>query len=206
MVILHLSLMGGQLYLWGESPIREDVPASKDSRLTNDAVQPAHRTKTKPGSGPAGRHPKTTQAWVRKTQGRIESQKGPDWSPYDAGPPALANIFGIGRGDIVIQPASICRLAAWLPTRGKVPVPSNALIGEPPDARLKLKLAPWSITAYRLEPAEAIDLVCACGDRSFLAPGVIIGSDLACWAGALRLTGSLVARQQYLPGISAIGD
>ena len=35
-----------------------------------------------------------------------------------------------------------------------------------------------------------------------LAAGVIVGSDLAYWAEALRFAGSIVARQQFLPGLT----
>src|SRR5204862_8307051 len=37
-----------------------------------------------------------------------------------------------------------------------------------------------------------------------LAPGIIIGKDLAFWATALRFAGAIVAKQQFLPGVQRI--
>ena len=90
----------------------------------------------------------------------------------------------------------------WLPTRGDAPVPSSSMVAEAPDSKAAPRLAPWSVTARRLTRDETVDLLCACADRPTLAPGVLIGDDLAFWSAALRLAGSLVARQQYLPGMA----
>jgi SNF2 family DNA or RNA helicase len=46
-----------------------------------------------------------------------------------------------------------------------------------------------------------VDLVCAAIGRETLAPGVVVGRDLAFAASLLRLAGALVARQQYLPAV-----
>ncbi len=97
-------------------------------------------------------------------------------------------------------------LAAWLPTRGGQAVPSSPLIGETSRGRYKAKLCPWLITTYRMEWGQAVDLLCACSRKRVLAPGVVIGDDLSFWSEALRLAGSLVARQQYLPFIEAGED
>jgi hypothetical protein len=58
-------------------------------------------------------------------------------------------------------------------------------------------LAPGTVTGGVLSPRDAIDLLCACVGRDLLAPGIVVGKDLAYAATALRLAGSLVARQQY---------
>ncbi|MFZ5452119.1 MAG: DEAD/DEAH box helicase [Thermodesulfobacteriota bacterium] len=47
-------------------------------------------------------------------------------------------------------------------------------------------------------------MLCACVGKELLAPGVIIGKDLAFWAQALRFAGSLAARQRFLPGLQEI--
>ena len=49
-----------------------------------------------------------------------------------------------------LKPAAspACHVTAWLPTRGDSPVPSSALIAEPPRSRAKAKLAPWTVAAY----------------------------------------------------------
>ena len=107
-----------------------------------------------------------------------------------------------------LKPASspACHVTAWLPTRGDSPVPSSALIAEPPRSRAKVKLAPWIVAAYRFSAAEAVELLCASIGKRTLAAGVIVGADLAYWAEVLRLAGSMVARQQFLPGFTTDTD
>ena len=107
-----------------------------------------------------------------------------------------------------LKPAAsrACHVTAWLPTRGDSPVPSSTLIAEPPGSRAKAKLAPWAVVAYRLSTTEAVELLCASIGKRTLAAGVIVGADLAYWAEALRLAGSMVARQQFLPGFTTDAD
>ena len=97
-------------------------------------------------------------------------------------------------------------MTAWLPTRGDSPVPSSALIAEPPRSRAKAKLAPWTVAAYLLSTAKAVELLCASIGKRTLAAGVIVGADLAYWAEVLRFAGSMVARQQFLPGLTTDTD
>ena len=102
------------------------------------------------------------------------------------------------------KPSLPCnRLAA---NQGDSPVPSSTLIAEPPGSRAKAKLAPWTVAAYRFSTAEAVELLCASIGKRTLAAGVIVGADLAYWAEALRLAGSMVARQQFLPGFTTDTD
>jgi SNF2 family DNA or RNA helicase len=93
----------------------------------------------------------------------------------------------------------------WLPTVGGRPVPSSALVAQPPEPGATA-LAPWSATVLRLSPAQAADLLCACVDRETLAPGVIVGATLAFWARALRFAGALVAREQFVPDVRQAGE
>ncbi|MDP3937861.1 MAG: DEAD/DEAH box helicase, partial [Deltaproteobacteria bacterium] len=90
---------------------------------------------------------------------------------------------------------------AWLPTAGNEAVASSPLVAEPPKARSTITIAPWRITAYRLSPERTVDLLCACVGRETLAPGVVVGADLAFWATAMRLAGATVARQKFLPDV-----
>ncbi len=96
--------------------------------------------------------------------------------------------------------------AAWIPTRAGQAIPSSPLIGEQPPGRGKAKLCPWTVSAYRMEWSEAVDFLCTCSRKKVLAPGVVIGDDLSFWSDALRFSGSLVARQQYLPSIESGDD
>ena len=105
-----------------------------------------------------------------------------------------------------IRPAGRARrMAAWLPTRGGSPVPSSGIIAEPPASRARAKVAPWTVSAHRLSTEETVDILCASLGRRTVAPGVLVGADLAYWTEVLRLAGSMVARQQFLPGLAADG-
>ena len=53
---------------------------------------------------------------------------------------------------------------------------------------------------------RAVELLCASIGKRTLAAGVIVGADLAYWVEALRLAGSMVARQQFLPGFTTDTD
>jgi SNF2 family DNA or RNA helicase len=97
-------------------------------------------------------------------------------------------------------------MAAWLPTRGEQAIPSSPLIAEPSTVKAKARLCSWLVTTYRMEWGEAVDFLCACSRKKILAPGAVIGHDLAFWSDALRLAGSLVARQQYLPSVEMQED
>ena len=91
----------------------------------------------------------------------------------------------------------------WLPSRGHNPIPSGPLAGDAPKSRARLRLGPWHVTSIRLTPQQTVDLLCASVNRTVLAPGVIIGPDLAYWVVAMRFAGALVARQRYLPDVEA---
>jgi SNF2 family DNA or RNA helicase len=90
---------------------------------------------------------------------------------------------------------------AWLPTKGRAPIPSSPLIAEPPASSAQPILAPWIITVLPLHTDEAIELLCASVGRQTIAPGVVVGHDLAFWGQALRFSGALAARQHFLPGL-----
>lgn len=92
-------------------------------------------------------------------------------------------------------------LIAWLPTVNGQPVASSPLVAEPPESGAATTLAPWSVQALRLSADDAVAFLCACVNHETLAPGVIVGKDLAFWAAALRFAGALVARQQFLPTV-----
>jgi len=97
-------------------------------------------------------------------------------------------------------------IAVWLPTRSGRPLASSVLIAEPPTGRGKLAFAPWGVAAIRLSVSDAIDLLCATIDKPTLAPGLVVGADVAYWSIAMQYAAGLVARQQFLPSIREVGD
>jgi hypothetical protein len=78
------------------------------------------------------------------------------------------------------------RVAVWLPTVGGKPVASSSLVAEPPANGAAPALAAWAVLALPLGPDQALDLLADCLDRDTLAPGVLIGKDLAYWRRARR--------------------
>jgi len=132
--------------------------------------------------------------------GRKARRPRPERLPYDAGDKGLA--AALAAAGLPAQGRSGEARVAWVPTAGGVPVASSPLIAGAPDPGASYSLAPWTVTGRVLSPREAIDLLGACVGRDLLAPGVVVGGDLAYAATVLRLAGSLVARQQYLPGIA----
>jgi SNF2 family DNA or RNA helicase len=93
---------------------------------------------------------------------------------------------------------------AWLPTAAGAPAASSALIAPPLEAGVPVALAPWTVTALQLGLAETVELLCASAGKETLAPGVVVGRDLAFASTALRFAGALVARQQYVPAVEEV--
>ena len=134
-------------------------------------------------------------------RGRKPKIPRPEAFPFDAGFATLASALRDAGIAAKLGKRSQQSVAAWVPTRGAKPIPSSPLIGGAPSSRAKASLAPWSVSALVLPPSVAVELLCRCGDQQTLARGVVAGQDLAFWAQGLRFAGSLVARQQYLPGL-----
>lgn len=125
--------------------------------------------------------------------------------PYDTGFEVLVSILEQLSSGLNPAKKKSQTLTAWLPTKGSNPIPSSPLIADPPDSRTKARLTPWSIDAYPLSVEETVGLLCLSMGKHTLAAGVVVGTDLAYWAQSLKFAGSLVARQQYLPGIMVQG-
>lgn len=126
--------------------------------------------------------------------------------PYDAGSAGLLAALSEVVAGLAIDEDDLVSANVWLPTVNGQPLASSPLIAEQTSADAQAPLAPWAVTALPLNIIEMVDLLSACMGRELLAPGVLIGRDLACWATALRWGGALVARQQFLPGVAASED
>ena len=120
--------------------------------------------------------------------------------PYCAPAQLLAEAVGLETDD-----NSFATAIAWLPSRGDAPVPSSPMAGPMPRSRAKPRIRPWTVTALRMRPGQAVPLLQTCHRRQVLKPGVAIGTDLAYWTHALQLAVSLTARQQFLPSLSERG-
>ena len=120
--------------------------------------------------------------------------------PYCADPEELVNVLTSAAPGFRADSGEAVSATAWLPSRGGNPLPSSALVADPPRSRAKPRLMPWSIPAYRVSPADAIPILQACKGQGMLTTGIGIGVDLAYWSQAVRFGAALVARQQFLPG------
>jgi superfamily II DNA or RNA helicase len=95
-------------------------------------------------------------------------------------------------------------LIGWLPTANGRPAPSSPLVGElvPVDAT---RIEPWSVDALMLDDAATIDLLASVVGKRLIAPGVIVGADLAFVATAMRFAAALTSRGHVLPSLEQVG-
>ena len=120
--------------------------------------------------------------------------------PYCAGHAELVHVLASAVPGFSADSGEAVSATAWLPSRGGSPLPSSALVADPPRSRARPRLMPWSVPAYRVSPADAIPIFQAGKGQGMLTTGVGIGGDLAYWSQAVRFGAALVARQQFLPG------
>jgi SNF2 family DNA or RNA helicase len=123
--------------------------------------------------------------------------------PFDAGRAQLETTLNEVLPELQIDGDDFGQVELWLPTLNGQALASSPLIAEAPvePGKVSPSLAAWTVTALPMTNAEAVTLLASCVNRTTLAPGVLIGSDLAYWTNVLRLAGALTARQQLLPGV-----
>lgn len=140
-----------------------------------------------------GESPRAERPTPARRPRRPARATAPGVSPYDAGAEVLGAALphaGLSR----VPAKAYARVVAWLPSVGAGPLGGSPLVAEPPPDATHATLAPWSVTAVALTTTQAVDLLCTGADRVTLAPGVIVGRDLAFWVAALRVCAALVAR------------
>src|SRR5258706_6429078 len=91
---------------------------------------------------------------------------------------------------------------AWLPSAENRAIPSAALIGDDAPPADSAGLTPWTVITAPLTVSQSIDVLAACAAKRLLHPGLLVGADVAYWAAALRFAAALVARGQFLPGLT----
>ena len=132
---------------------------------------------------------------------RPHKQKRLQTLPYDAGVRELATALK-ARFDFTADMGRSEAVIAWLPTVDNKPVASSSLIAQIPESPAKTIVAPWRVSVLSLSPGQTVEVLCACVGKQMLTPGVIVGKDLRFWVMAMRFAGALVARQQFLPGLT----
>ncbi len=142
--------------------------------------------------------------WAEQSPDELRPERDGDPAgnehPFRADHGELVNVLANAAPGFRVDSGEAVSTTAWLPSRGGSPLPSSALVADPPRSRARPRLMPWSLPAYRVSPADAIPIFQACKGREMLTTGVGIGGDLAYWSRAMRFTAALVARQQFLPG------
>ena len=118
--------------------------------------------------------------------------------PRSANAKRLAEAVGIAPGDCADTEAAA---TVWLPSRGKSPVPSEALAGPPPRSRAKPRIKPWRVPALRLSSGQTIELLQRCENGRVLTPGMVLSADVVYWRQVMLFAAALTARQQYLPSV-----
>jgi superfamily II DNA or RNA helicase len=133
----------------------------------------------------------------RALRGRVQNY------PFDAGVKGLE--FALEQIGVQPRRGSGSHLAGllWVPTLGEYAIPSSALISDNAVLRGETVVKPWRITLRPLDIAAAAKLLYACAGKRSVAPGVVVGDDVAYWLDVVRYAASLVARQRYLPGVGA---
>ena len=125
--------------------------------------------------------------------------------PFAATSRNLSDVLKYGSTDSKAA-GRACKALFWIPTKSKNPIPSSKIIANLPESKVKARVRPWRISARKLSISEAVDLLHRVRGQKTIAPGIIIGTDLACWSDALSLASSMVARQQFLPGLAESDD
>ena len=172
----------------------------------------------------AGEHSDSLVFWAESSEG-AEARRGgrgskssrdtgsPESYRFAAGPGQLRRILrSVG---ITTTPRDTHRVRVHLPARGSVPIPSGDLITEwggghaaaaPPASPERPKLKQYGIDVVSLSAEDGTTLLCRVMGKRTIEPGVIVGADLAYMTDIMRLAGSMVARQQYLPDVEALGN
>ena len=92
-------------------------------------------------------------------------------------------------------------LVAWLPCRGKEPLPSSSLLGDEPDKRRKESLQPFLITALSLDINSLQELAYLAEKGNVPTTGVIFAHSMQWIRQVLQSALNLVASQLYLPSV-----
>ena len=90
----------------------------------------------------------------------------------------------------------------WVPCSGSNPLSSSPLVQEDEGKTKENKLKPFLIEAIDIGHENTISFLSACVNRDIIKAGIVFGEDLNFWIRAVRFAGALVARQEYLPGVS----
>ncbi len=101
--------------------------------------------------------------------------------------------------------ASAISATAWLPG-GEGGFTASSPLLDVPSAPSTGGLRPYAIDALALEGGALEAVLAAALERPVLAPGVLVGEDLAFWSRALGFAARLVAGRRYVPSLALEGE
>ncbi|MEA2491766.1 MAG: hypothetical protein QOH21_3558 [Acidobacteriota bacterium] len=131
----------------------------------------------------------------------VAAKRGRPRKKFDLPPPPRCGATGerlreaLAAGGVTVA-GEERTVIGWLPARNKQPVPSSPLIGEVPPPE-QTRIEAWSVEAVLAE--DALDLLAHVVGKRLIAPGVLVGADLAFLATAMRFAAALVSRGHVLP-------
>src|SRR5947209_813343 len=132
-----------------------------------------------------GEKPSEIESTARAKRGRKSSISQAKPFPYEVSIKDLLAALADTALNISAHQLTSEAAAVWLPSVDGQAVASSRLIAEQPEAGART-LERWKVSALRLPVSLAVDLLCSCVGRETLAPGIIIGKDLAFWATSMR--------------------
>ncbi|MGI9333889.1 MAG: SNF2-related protein [Gammaproteobacteria bacterium] len=233
MIVLHASTLGERFFLWAEQAAEAPPEATDlDATTLDDALdgtdatgdeEAALETQAEEGDldgdgfdeameddgegrGEVGATARGNGATSDPWAGTADDETPePRPHPFTADAERLGKLLAAVPGGVASGREAL-KVNAWLPSVPEAPVASSALVAELPDPKTELRLHPWMVSGISVPASEAVDLLAYCAGRTTLAPGIVVGADLSWCSAAMRMAGSLVARQRWLPGLTQQGD
>lgn len=199
MIILHAGIHNSAVIFWAETSNNQGTNGKKDTKQKNNAKS-KNRSQMMSTTKHTSRH-QTQDNDIKQYKFAATSHQ-------------LKEILkSIG---IDVKRTTTKNITLPTSLNDDSPIPSNDLIldyMEPleetkntiPKSQITIKnkvnLKKWAINVVELDTKDAITLLSHVMGKRVIQHGVLVGADIAHIADMMRMSGALVARQQYLPDI-----
>lgn len=181
MIILHASLLNGNIFFWGE---RSTTAETLNLEIPDWECPDMDR------------RPWNDEKW-----------EGPNF-PFDIGIRGLEEALLHAGASLRNSALQAPRVWAWLPATGFkpgqpwLPSPSSqTVIDLPTSESSPERLLPFNVTAFPLKPEAETRVLSRIAGKKSLATGVFIARDAAFLAEAFKFSTSLVARERFMPSV-----
>lgn len=198
-IVMHAGELGGSLAFWAEASDPEEVPGG------GRPGRGRKRGKSADGVGAQSDDGYRLSASPRQLRGLLRSMglasqtisRARIWLPTITTVAAAAREGGNG-GQPIPSSESIAVTAPTAAATATGEEEAGGAYGSP-------VMSPWAVNVAKLSERDAATLLCRVMGQRTTEPGVAVGADLSYLSRAMRLAGSMVARQQYLPDVVAGG-